>query len=167
MLLLETIAADSLSSDMTGALSAGLLLEWAQLPLCILCRGRQCLPGALQVRCLAIQVPACVVLRALCTPAKPLWADVGACLVPMALLKELSVLLMIRVRRPESLTVSASRWQIELFISLRLEATCSRIKEAHLSGRHMGCGTRQTLKVGTHDMPVSVRVRWCYTTRVI
>ena len=82
-----------------------------------------------------------------------------------ALLKALSVLLMIRVRRPESLTGSASRWQIELFISLRLEAT-SRIKEAHLSGRHMGCGPRQTLKVGSQDMPALVRVRWCYT-RVI
>ena len=64
----ETIAADSLSSDMTGALSAGLLLEWAQPPLCVLYQGRQCLPGALQVRCLAIQVPTCVLLRALCTP---------------------------------------------------------------------------------------------------
>ena len=68
MLLLVTIAADSLSSDMTGALSAGLLLKWAQPPLCVLYRGRQCLPGALQVRCLAIQVPTCVLLRALCTP---------------------------------------------------------------------------------------------------
>ena len=71
----ETIAADSLSSDMTGALSAGLLLKWAQPPLCVLYRGRQCLPGSLQVRCLAIQVLTCVVRAPACS--------LHACLKPV------------------------------------------------------------------------------------
>ena len=80
----------------------------------------------------------------------------------MALLKEPSVLLMIHVRRPDSLTGDASLGKIGNSFPYDSKAS-GRINEGHLSGCHIGCGPRQTLKIGSLDMTASVRVRWCYT----
>jgi hypothetical protein len=80
----------------------------------------------------------------------------------MTLLKALSVLLMVHVRRPDSPTGGASHWQIGISFLYDSKAS-GRINEVHLYGCHMGCGPRQTVKVGSLDMPASARVRWCYT----
>ena len=54
-------------------------------------------------------------------------------MVPMALLKALSVLLVIHVRRPDRPTGGASRWQIGLSISLRLEALAASTRRTFMA----------------------------------
>ena len=78
-------------------------------------------------------------------------------MVPAALVEDHIVILMVHVRRPVRPTASARRFRGRVSISVPLDVV-SRINEPHLSGQHMGCGPRQTLKLGSLAMYSPARV---------
>ena len=81
-------------------------------------------------------------------------------MVPAALLEDLIVILMVHVRRPSDRQHPRVAFANEFSISMPLDVV-SRINEPHLSGQHLGCGPRQTLKFGILAMAASTRVRSC------
>ena len=72
-------------------------------------------------------------------------------MVPAALLEDLIVILMVHVRRPSDRQHPRVAFANEFSISMPLDVV-SRINEPHLSGQHLGCGPRQTLKVDSLDI---------------
>ena len=81
-------------------------------------------------------------------------------MAPAALLEGLSVILMIHLRRPVRPAAPARRFRGRVSISVPLDVVSS-INEPHLYGQHLGCGLRQTLKLGSLAMCAPVRVLSC------